>query len=135
MNKTIAFWTVPLLGLMLCLFAASNASAARPYGWYYPGYAPVVAPAYGYGYGVVATPYGYTYNPRRAYRQAIRYGYVRPVVVAPAPVYAYPPYYYAPYYGPTRGPRDYMYRPGYQRPLVPAPAVPQAELLPVPLAE
>lgn len=139
MNKSIAFWAAPLLSLAICLFATSDASAARPYGWYYSGYAPVMAPAYGYGFGVVATPYGYTYNPRRAYRQAVRYGYLPPVVAVPAPVYAYPTYY-APYYAPrpyapTRGPRDYLYQPGYRQQtprIAPAPTPAMRNTQPLP---
>lgn len=60
-----------------------------------------------------AYPYGYVYNPRRAYRQGLRYGYP-PVFQTwprvPGSIYAYP-------YGP-------VYGPGYVQPPVPTPASP-----------
>lgn len=62
-----------------------------------------------------AYPYGYVYNPRRAYRQGLRYGY--PPVFQTWPrvsgsIYAYP------HYGP-------MYGPGYVQPPVPPAVRPQ----------
>ncbi|GEM_PF-3076924 len=142
MNKSTAFavWAAPLLGLAFYLSTASNASA-QSYGWYYPGKATFAAPApYGYGVGVVATPYGYAYNPRRAYRQSLRYG-LPPLAAMPVPAYVYP-YYYAPFYAPRpylpsppRGPSDYFYQPRYQQPSpsiapAPKPAMPNPPQLP-----
>ena len=50
-------------------------------------------------------PYPYIYNPRRAYRQGLRYGtYPHAQPVAP------------------RGPSDSIYRPTYAKPMIPTPA-------------
>jgi hypothetical protein len=129
--------SIPLVAAMMAitigLFAATTASAQGVYVMKYRGYGPVVAPVYPYGY--IAPYYGYPYNPRKAYRQGLRYGYP-PLFQAwplpPAPTYAYPYYGAMPYYGPV-GPRDYMYQPQESRPL-PQPPRPQLqEPLPEPL--
>ena len=89
--------------------------------WPYPTYAP--AAVYGYGHGPI--PYS-AYRPRRAYRQALRYGYPPvfqawpPVVVRVYPYYVYPR-------GPIGGrapidPNGYVYPPMYgQAPALPVP--------------
>ena len=87
-----------------------------------------------YAQGYVASPYahGYVYNPRRLYRQALRYGYP-PVFYswprAPINLYGYP------YHGVARppievwtGPNGYVAPPVYAPPIqgqVPTPADPQ----------
>jgi hypothetical protein len=55
-----------------------------------------------------AYPYGYVYNPHRAYRQGMRYGYPPVFQTWPRVSGAIYPY---PYYG--------VYAPGYVRPMVP----------------
>jgi hypothetical protein len=96
MMKTTAILIVGcVLGAIAGLSAAASASAQ----YYVSVYAPPVAvnvyvparPAY---------PYAYVYNPRRAYRLAVRYGYV------PVPVVV------------TRGPTDFYgrYLTGYSSP-------------------
>lgn len=78
-----------------------------------------------------AYPYGYVYNPRRAYRQGMRYGYP-PVFQAwprvPGSIYAYP---YGPMYGPGYGPAPAS---PAVRPQRPSPATDQqpATLEPIP---
>lgn len=146
MRKTITALAIPVLGMVLCLLLTASASARYPYGRYYPSYAPTVVAGYGYGY--VAVPYRYTYNPRRAYRQFLRYGYPTLPPRVPVAVYGYPYYGYVPQpLGPTRGPRDYMYQPGYAQPLrqpvptpanprtQPAPPRPDPELIPTPSSD
>lgn len=70
-----------------------------------------------------AYPYGYVYNPHRAYRQGMRYSYP-PVFQTwprvPTMVYAYP------YYG--------AYAPGYVRPMVPTMISPEESPQPSPPA-
>lgn len=144
MRKTIIALAAPLMGVVLCLlFLTTSASARHPYGRYYSSYAPAVVAGYGYGFGYVAVPYRYTYNPRRAYRQFLRYGYQPLPPRVPLAVYGYPYYgYVPPLPGPTRGPRDFMYRPGYEPslrrptpPAPPAPPPPGPELIPTPSNE
>ncbi len=138
MNRSLVFRLSPLWGLILCLLLASPASARRPRGLHYPGYTPVFVPTYGYGYAYLGIPYGYAYNPRRAFRRSLRYGYPVAPPMAPVTVYAYPHYGYAPYpLAPIRGPRDYLYRPSYRQPPrqeVPTPALadPRSEARPRP---
>ncbi|MBN1394127.1 MAG: hypothetical protein JW959_03810 [Pirellulales bacterium] len=118
MRRTIPAFVAPLLGLVLCFLFAEAASAARPHGWCYPGYAPAVVAGYGYAVGYAATPYGYVYNPRRAYRQTVRYGFAPLPAVMPVAVYGYPyPYYgyFSQPYSSTRGPRDYFYSQDYDQ--------------------
>jgi hypothetical protein len=99
-----------LLAIVLALGIAAKAAAQTVY---------VRTPAGAYAYGYAPYPYG-VYNPRRAYRQATRYGY-------PAAVYAGPRVsvsvgvYGVPYYG-------YPYHPLYgplPQAQVPTPAAPQ----------
>jgi len=80
-----------------------------------------------YGYGALppsvyaAYPYGYVYNPRRAYRQGMRYGYpplFQTWPRVPGSIDAYP------HYGP-------MYGPGYGQPQVPTPASPMVRPQPL----
>ena len=136
MRKTIIALAASLLGVVLCLLLTASASARHPYGRYYPSHAPAVVAGYGYGFGYVAVPYRYTYNPRRAYRQSLRYGYPPLPPRVPVAVYGYPYYGYVPQpLGPVRGPRDYMYQPGYGQPLrqpVPTPANPRTQPAPPP---
>ncbi len=136
MRKTIIALAAPLLGVVLCLLLTASASARHPYGRYYPSHAPAVVAGYGYGYGYVALPYGYTYNPRRAYRQSLRYGYPPLPPRVPVAVYGRPYYgYVLQPLGPVRGPRDYMYQPGYEQPLrrhAPLPANPRTQPPPAP---
>ena len=99
--------------------------------WAYPSYAPARAGIYAYGYA----PYPYSvYNPRRAYRQALRYGYpplYQQWPRAPGDIYGYP------YYGYARqpigqekvwtGPSGYVDRPSHGQPpepQAPTPASP-----------
>ncbi len=137
MRKTIIALSASLLGVVLCLLLTASASARHPYGRYYPSYAPTVVAGYGYGFGYAAVPYRYTYNPRRAYRQFLRYGYPPLPPRVPVAVYGYPYYGYVPQpLGPTRGPRDYMYQPDHAQPLhqpVPTPANPRTQPAPAPL--
>ena len=92
--------------------------------WAYRGYAPTLIDIYAYRYA----PYGYSYSPRRAYRQAIRYGYspvFQPWPRVPGDIYGYP------YYGAARqpaghektytSPNGYVYRPLYENPPPPQP--------------
>ncbi len=146
MKKTISTLVVPFLGVVLGLLLTSSASARRPNRVYYPGLAPVVV---GYGFGYVARPYGYVYNPQLAYRQYMRYGYpplplpaiAPPVVYRYAYPYPYPHYGYGMQpYGYTRGPRDYLYQPANASPLPqpgasqssPAPQLPPPAPMPQP---
>ena len=79
--------------------------------------------AYRLGRTLRYAPYGYSYNPRRAYRQAVRYGYppvFQPWPRVPGDIYGYP------YYGAVRqpaghektytSPNGYVYRPLYEKP-------------------
>ncbi len=93
-NSTI-LWAVALFAVVAGLLAAATASAQVVV------YTPPVAAVYAGRYA--AYPYGaVVYNPRRTYRQAVRYGYA-PVFVPAAPVI-------------TRGPTDYFGRPMYGPP-------------------
>ncbi len=97
-----------LLGIILALAIAAQATAQMGYYSLQPG-------IYAHGYA----PYPYNvYNPRRAYRQALRYCYpplFQAWPPAPSVVYGYPSYGYVP-------------RPWYgqpvQPPQVPTPASP-----------
>jgi len=122
-----------LLGGVLGLVISTTAAAQ-----YVAGPLPAGPRAYRmsgvYAQGYVASPYahGYVYNPRRLYRQALRYGYP-PVFYswprAPINLYGYP------YYGVARppievwvGPNGYVAPPVYAPPTqeqVPTPADPQ----------
>ena len=89
--------------------------------WTYPAYVPAAA----YGYVPAPVPYG-VYRPRRAYRQALRYGYP-PVVQAwpTAVVPVYPHVYPRVQIGYGRGPADsngYVHPPMHRQ--MPAPSVP-----------
>jgi hypothetical protein len=112
---------------------AQRVYVATPAGVYVRPYPPVVA-----------YPYGYPYNPRRAYRQAVRSSYYAAAAAAtyavpPAP-YAYPPRNALPRSSTgtdsTRGPRDYLYsepsesrstynQPTENRSMTPTPAPPR----------
>jgi hypothetical protein len=92
-NATVLRIGCVLAGVLVWLVAAT-ATAQQVY-------VPPVAGVHAYGY--VAYPYGYyNYNPRRAYRLSVRYGYVpAPAVVVRGPSdYLASPYHRYPYYGP-----------------------------------
>jgi len=91
--------------------------------WAYRGYAPTLSNIYANGY---------SYNPRRVYRQAIRYGsppVFQPWPRVPGDIYGYP------YYGAVRqpaghektytSPNGYVYRPRMPPP-APSPSSPPA---------
>jgi hypothetical protein len=86
--------------IVSCVFGAIACLSAPALAQYYVSvYAPPVAVGV-YVRAYPGYPYGYVYNPRRAYRLAVRYGYV------PAPVVV------------TRGPTDFYgrYGSGYSNP-------------------
>jgi hypothetical protein len=96
-----------LAGALLVAMAASQAEAQA--------YAAVPA---GVGYAPSYAPYPYNvYNPRRAYRQALRYGYPPLYQHWPAPVVVVDRFGY-PMYGPVNPPL-------YGRPQAPAANSPQ----------
>jgi len=87
-----------------------------------------------------AYPYGYVYNPRRAYRQAVRYGYApAAVVVTRGPSDFYGRYTYG-YSNAPSGNYQYPVPSPQPAPVVVQPAVPPAptpavEAIPAPPAE
>ncbi len=95
--------------------------------------------------GYAATPYGYVYNPRRAYRQSLRYGYsTLPQPRALVDIYGYPYSGYARGAGrqgaeATRGgtapQQPYGQPPAPPQPEVPAPAGVEPNPLPAPTPE
>jgi hypothetical protein len=107
-----------LLATILVLGGAAKATAQTVY-------RPVPAGVYVPGYAT----YPYAYAPRRAYRQAVRYGYplaTPSLTYTPGGIHGYP-YYGYPNYG-------YLYRPSYGQPFlpqVPALATPQPQAPPI----
>jgi hypothetical protein len=101
MKNMTVLWAGGLLGVSIAMMAAATASAQVLY-------APPIVGVY-VRPGYAAYPYGYPYNPRRAYRQAVRFG-LAPVV--PPPV--------------LRGPTDYFGRPFYGPPYYAYPTPPPA---------
>jgi len=156
MKTTIILIAGCVLGAIAGLTAATPASAqyvrvyAPPAVVYAPPavvYAPpavvYASPAVGvYVRTYPAYPYGYVYNPRRAYRQAVRYGYAPvPVVVTRGPSDFYGRYTYG-YSNAPSGNYQYPVPAPQPAPVVVQPAVPPApmptpaiEAIPAPPAE
>jgi hypothetical protein len=143
--------TIMLGGLFAAIASFVIATPASAQYFYVPVYAPPPPPrpVYVRAYPVYPVyPYGYVYNPRRAYRQAVRYGYVPAAVVVtrgPTDFYGRAPYGSSASAYPTYGNSYYSARPSVQEsapavPLAPAPApaptpAPAIEAIPSPPAE
>jgi hypothetical protein len=121
MNMTLRIGC--LLGIILALAIAAQATAQTGYYSLQPG-------IHAYGYA----PYPYSvYNPRRAYRQALRYGYP-PLFQAwppvPGGIYGYP--YYGSVYRPWYGQPSQMQVPTPASPETRPPAPPASAIEPIP---
>jgi hypothetical protein len=126
--------SILMVAAFACVFFASDAADAQQI---YVGPAGI----YVRPYPLNAYPYGYPYNPRRAYRQAVRSSYY--AAAAAAAIHAVPPAPYtyrskrslatqpSPDYGPTAGPRDFLHNPtSADSSRTPTPAPPQPGVVP-----